>query len=196
MKRLLQILVPLAILFSACSKEKSLELNGNDPNTGGPGTGGPGTGGPNTGYYIKCKVGGVAKTFNVGAAAISETDAGVTETAVGGKANDNPQDFESISFSITSPNALANGTYKVDDISGDYEIFAAYLPNSQTIGYLTISGLPFGSPFKINITSISSTEIAGTFSGTMIEVDVTNPQPSPNPVQKLITEGEFKVKFQ
>jgi hypothetical protein len=198
MKRLLQILIPIVVLMSACQKEQSLEVGNNNPNPGGPGTGGPGTGGGgnNTGYYIKCKIGGTAKTFDVGASAISETDQGETITVVGGKANSNPNDTEQFSFLISSTAALATGTYKVDNLSGSYTMVASYTPNGGAAAFLTGTGLIFGTPFKVNITSLNTTEIAGTFSGSLFEIDITNPNPSPNPPQKAVTEGEFKVKFQ
>jgi hypothetical protein len=45
MKRLLQILVPVVLLMTACQKEQSLEQGINNPGGGGPGGGGPGGGG-------------------------------------------------------------------------------------------------------------------------------------------------------
>ena len=200
MKRLLRILVPVVVLLSACQKEQSLELGGNNPGTGGPGTGGPGTGGGgnNNTYYLECKIAGVAKTFNVGTTAVSETDQGETVTVVGGKANSDPNDTEQFSFLISSSAALATGTYKVDNLNGNYQMVVTYTPNggANIVPYLTGTGLIFGTPFRINITSLSSTEIAGTFSGSIFEIDINNPNPSPNLPSKAVADGKFKVKFQ
>lgn len=186
------MLLPLALLFSACQKEQSLEHKPGDPNNPG-GPGGPGTNNPT--YFIKCKIGGTAKTFHEGALAITEEDNGETATIVGGKANTDPNDTESFSFLIASTSALSPGTYKVDNVSGAYEMIVTYTPNGTTaLPLLTGTGIPLGTPFRITITSISATEIAGTFSGSLFEIDIANP--SPTPTQKAVTDGEFKVKFQ
>jgi hypothetical protein len=193
MKRVLQILLASVFLLSACSKEKSLEFSPPDPNGGGPGGGGGG-GGSTTGYFFKCKIGGTAKTFNVQASAATETDQGMTITFAGGKANDNPSDLEAFTLMITTDAALTTGTYKVDDITSGYEVLATYTTNSTTKAWVALTGAMGGDAFRIDVTSISSTEIAGTFRGTMFEIDINNP--SPTPPQKSITEGQFKLKFQ
>lgn len=197
MKRLLQILLPMALLFSACTKEKSVEEGTNTPNPGPGNPGNPGGPGNTPTYFIKCKIAGTAKTFHEGALAITETDNGETATIVGGKANSDPQDTESFSFLIASTSALSPGTYKVDNISGSYQMVVTYTPNgASAVPLLTGTGIPLGNPFRINITSVNATEIAGTFSGTLFEIDINNPNPSPNLPQKAVTDGEFKVKFQ
>lgn len=197
MKRLLQLLVPVVLLLSACQKEQSLELGGNNPGTGGPGTGGPGTGGGgNNTVYLECKIAGVAKTFNVEAIAIKQSLGGQTQTVVGGKASDDP-DAEEFSFMIQSSAALATGTYKVDNLSGSYILAANYMPaGANPVMLITGTGLVFGTPFRVNITSINSTEIAGTFSGSIFEIDLTDPNPPTNPPAKAVADGKFKVKFQ
>jgi hypothetical protein len=98
---------------------------------------------------------------------------------------------------IQGTGALATGTYKVDNLSGTYIMGATYTLNGTTImPYLTGTGLIFGTPFRINVTSVNSTEIAGTFSGSIFEIDITNPNPSPNLPAKAVADGKFKVKFQ
>jgi hypothetical protein len=93
---------------------------------------------------------------------------------------------------------LAAGTYKVDNLTGSYIMAATYTPNGGTTitPYLTGTGLVFGTPFRINITSVSSTEVAGTFSGSIFEIDISNPNPSPNLPSKAVADGKFKAKFQ
>ena len=201
MKRLLHVLVPVVLLLTACQKEQSLEQGTNNPDPGGPGTGGPGGGGggnTNT-VYLECKIAGVAKTFNVGASAISENVSGQTATVVGGKANSDPGDTEQFSFMIQTTGALATGTYKVDNLSGSYIMAATYTPNggAATQAFLTGTGLIFGTPFRVNVTSVSSTEVAGTFSGSIFEIDMSSPDPpGPNLPSKAVADGKFKVKFQ
>lgn len=199
MKRLLYMLVPVVLLMSACQKEQSLEEGINNPGGGGPGGGGPGGGGGNNNtYYLECKIAGVAKTFNVGTLAITQTDQGQTATLIAGKANADPNDSEAFSLMIQSAGSLATGTYKVDNLSGSYIVAATYTLNGGTsiMPYLTGTGLIFGTPFRINVTSVSSTEVAGTFSGSIFEIDITNPNPSPNLPSKSVADGKFKVKFQ
>jgi hypothetical protein len=199
MKRLLQLLVPIVVLLSACQKEQSLELGTNNPGPGGPGTGGPGTGGGgnNNTYYFECKIGGVTKTFNVATTAVTQDLGGQIATAVGGKANSDPGDTEQFSFMIQTASSIATGTYKVDNLSGSYTMLVTYMPSGgvNAVPYLTGSGLIFGTPFRVNVTSVNSTEIEGTFSGSIFEIDMNNPSPSPNMPSKAVADGKFKVKF-
>lgn len=198
MKRLLQILLPIAVLLSACTKEKSIEFDNNNPNPGGPGgPGAPGPG-PSTGYFIKCKIGGTAKTFSAGALATKELDDTTTITMIAGASGTDPQSSEVFAMFLAAVAPLQAGkTYKVDDLSGSYDMFVNYAVTSTTMPYVTVTGIPLGTPFRVNITSISSTEIAGTFSGTLFQFDINSPNPPPtNPPQKAVTEGEFKVKYQ
>jgi hypothetical protein len=189
------ILVPLALLVTACSKEKSLEFNPNDPNTGGTGGGGTG-GGDNLGYYIKCKIGGTDKVFNVAATATKDASSGQTLTMISGASSTDPATLEAFSILITSNGDLANGTYKVDNLSGAYTMLATFAPPGGTSAFVTVTGMVFGNPFKVNITSVSSTEIAGTFGGDIYEIDLNDPNPPVNPPSKSVTEGEFRVKFE
>lgn len=188
MKRLMQIVLPVVLLLTACSKEKSVEFSDNDPN---PGVGGGG--GSTTAYFIKCKIGGVAKTFNVGTFATKTSAGGGNVMMVLGKANTSTTDLESFTFTISAGVPLAVGTYKVDDASTDYTMAGTYVV-SQTISYWSLTGAQGGDPFRINITAIGNTEVAGTFQGAIFKLDATNPT-APSE-EKAITEGEFKVKFQ
>ena len=194
MKRLILYFLPLVLMLSACSKEKSTEFNDNDPGTGGPGTGGPGTGGPGSGgYYFRCKIDGVAKNYSAFVIAQKIAAGGGASYAVSGSLVANGTSFEGMALQINTNVPLTTGTYSDDAGGTDYAIGAVFNPNSQTIVYgnLTISPT---DPLKIVITSLSSTEIAGTFKGTLYQVDTQNPG-APNPPTKVISEGEFKAKF-
>lgn len=196
MKRLILYFLPLALLLSACSKEKSIEFDANNPGTGGPGTGGPGTGGGGTGgYFFRCKIDGVAKNYSafviaqkIGAAG------GPVSYAVSGSLVANGTSFEGMGVQINTNVPLTTGTYSDDAGGTDYAIGAVYNPNSQTIVYGNLTVSPT-DPLRIVITSLSNTEIAGTFKGTLYQVDTQNPG-APNPPTKVISEGEFKAKFQ
>lgn len=191
MKRMLQMLIPVALLLAACSKEQSQEFVEPDPNNpGGPGNGGGG--GNNTGYFLKCKVGGDAKTFNLNMLATKQSDQGMTIMMVLGKANNS--NTESFTFTISSDADITAGTYKVNDAAATYDVVATWITANPTISYWAMTGDAGGDAFQITISSINATEMTGTFRGTVFEVNVNNP--SPTPPTKTITEGEFKVKFQ
>ena len=190
MKRLMLYFLPLALLLSACTKEKSTEFHDN-PGTGGPGTGGPGTGG----YFFRCKIDGVAKNYSAFVIATKiAVPGGGASYAVSGSLVANGTSMEGMAVQINTNVPLTTGTYSDDAGGTDYAIGAVHNPNSQTIVYgnLTISPT---DPLKIVITSFSSTEIAGTFRGTLYQVDTQTPG-APNPPTKVISEGEFKAKFQ
>lgn len=196
MKRLILYLLPLALLFSACTKEKSTEFNDNNPGTGGPGTGGPGTGGPGgSGYFLRCKIDGVAKNYSALVLALKmNIPGGGVSCSVSGHLVANGTNFEGMGFEINTNVPLAAGTYSDDAGGTDYALGAAYNPNSQTIVFGNLFTSPT-DPFKVVITSLSNTEIAGTFKGTLYQIDVSNPG-APNPPTKVVSEGEFKAKFQ
>jgi hypothetical protein len=185
MKKILIALLPIVLLVAACSKEKSLEDAGTAPNGGGSGAG----------YFLKCKIDGVDKTFNNSLFAIKLDTLGAVQYAVFGAANADPSNMESFTFAVSSPSAITTGTtYTVEDTSFNYVLVAVYNPNSQSIVFQSGTGDQSNSPFKLTITSVSATEISGTFQGTIFQNDAANPT-DPNPPTKLITAGEFKAKF-
>lgn len=195
MKRLLVIFASVALLLSACSKEKSFESGNPDPGPGGGGGGGGG-GGSNTSYFMKCKFDGVAKTFNVGLFATKQSAGGATAYTAAGKVTTGT-DPEMFSFDITKTGDLTPGTYSVDNLSPAYTIGVIYITTNESIGYVALSGFPTPNPFKVVVTSVTATEMAGTFSGNVFEVNTDNPAPDPSNLKlKAITEGEFRIKFQ
>lgn len=200
MKRLLQILVPAVLLLTACQKEKSLELGVDDPGTGGPGTGGPGTGGGgnNNTYFLECKIAGAAKTFNVELIATKETDGGETFTFINGYASDDPTDTEEFFLLIQTSGDLTTGIYKVTNFTSAI-IAAGYQPSggSSVMPFMTSTGFTEGTPFTINVTKVSSTEVEGTFSGSLFELDINSGDlPGPSTPTKSVADGKFRVKFE
>lgn len=190
MKRLMHILLPV-LLLTGCIKEKSLEHG-----TGGSGGSGGG-GGTSTDFFLKCKIGGTAKTFNVGLTATrQDAGGGITVYTIAGKANSNATDLESFIISINASAPLSAKTYKVDDPSTAYTMLGIYNPNSQTLLISSATGDTSSDPFQVTVTSVSTTEVAGTFKGIFFEEDATNPTPPTNPPTRAISEGEFRVKFQ
>ncbi len=195
MKRLMHLCMPVLFLLAACSKEKSFEVS-TGGNPGGGGNGGGNGGGAPSGYTFQCKIDGALKTFNVGTVAAKQTIQGTTAYTIGGKATTGT-DLEVFALTITMNNGtLAPGTYAIDDASGNFFVAGQYMFPSGQQALQAGSGDTSDNPFSITVTSISSTEIAGTFKGKMAQIDVTNPNPPTNPPTKTITEGQFKVKFQ
>jgi len=199
MKRLIFAILPVLILLMGCLKEKSLEHStGNTSGSGGSGgSGGGGGGGSTTGYFLQCKINGTSKTFNVSLTAKKQdAGGGITVYSIAGKANSNATDLESFVLGINASGPLTATTYKVDDVSTAYTMAAIYNPNSQTTLISSQTGDTSSDPFQLTITSVSTTEVAGTFKGNLFEQDLTNPTPPTNPPVKSVTEGSFKVKFQ
>jgi hypothetical protein len=204
MKRLLHILVPavVVLLLTACQKEESLELGTNDPGTGGPGTGDPGGGGGGGGsatYYLECKIAGQAKTFNfdLGVERDEDENSGEIATTITGFAKEDISDNEAFILMIQTSGELTTGTYGVTNVTGTL-VLAGYQPSGADIApFMTSTGLTMGTPFSIVVTKATSTEVEGTFGGTLFEIDLSDDPDIPGPTTptKLVTDGKFRVKY-
>jgi hypothetical protein len=143
-------------------------------------------------YYLKCKIGSVDKTFNISAAAAKEDlGGGVTSYSVFGKAVSDPNNLESLGFTIQLAVPFATGTYKETDPTTDYFLAGIFNPNTTDAAMIYASRYDEGNPFQITFTEVTSTTLSGTFKGKLF-VNSTDP----NGDSAIISNGQFKVKFQ
>jgi hypothetical protein len=176
MKKFLVNCWPVALLFvlvASCGKEKSLEEDSSQ-------------------YFIKCKIGGVDKTFNIAAAAAKEDLGGGTFSySVFGKAVNDPSNLESLGFTIQISIPFTAGTYKETDPTTDYFLAGIYNPNTTIADSIFISRLDDANPFQITFSNTTGTTLTGSFKGKLY----TN-STDPDAASTEITDGQFKVKLQ
>ncbi|MDP4150378.1 MAG: hypothetical protein Q8927_01300 [Bacteroidota bacterium] len=149
-------------------------------------------------YFITATINGTAKSFATMPFAHVATNLGITLVGIsGGVSNTEPIDISVAN--IPSGQPIVAGTYS--DTSTSFVVEALYSPKSTSgVSYNggsnedgSNSGLGNSAPgnhFKVVITSITSTEIKGTFGGNVY----LNGDPASTVL--AITNGSFYVKFQ
>jgi hypothetical protein len=163
----------LLIFVASCGKEKSTE---EDPGQ----------------YFLKCKIGSVDKTFNITAAAAKQDlGGGITSYSVFGKAVADPNNLESLGFTIQLSIPFNTGTYKETDPTIDYFLAGIYNPNTTDANKIYASGYDEANPFQITFSEITTTTLSGTFKGKLF---INNTDP--NTDSAIISNGQFKVKIQ
>jgi hypothetical protein len=166
----------LLLVVSACSKDQSNE----------------GDGGNNGAFYIRCKIDGTAKTFNVTAnASKQDLGAGTFSYSIFGKAAQDATNFESFGFTLQIGSELSAGTYTETDSTAGYYLVAVYNPNSTDPSMFYPSAKDSIDPFQITVSEITDSLMTGTFKGKLYQntTDATPPSVS-------VTEGEFKLRIQ
>ena len=162
----------LLFLIASCGKEKSTEEDLGQ-------------------YHIKCKMGSVDKTFNISAEAVKEDlGGGVISYQVLGKAVSDPNNLESLGFTVQLTIPFTTGTYKETDPTTDYFVAGIYNPNTTEPTMIFASQLNEANPFQVTVTEITSTTLSGTFKGKLFE-NIMDPSAD----STIISNGSFKVKF-
>lgn len=165
--------VLLLVLLASCGKEKSSE---EDPGQ----------------YYLKCKVGSVDKTFNIGvAAAKNDLGGGITSYSVFGKAVSDAANYESLGFTIQLSIPFTTGTYKETDPTTDYFLAGIYNPNTTDPDKIFASQYDDANPLQVTFTEITNTTLSGSFKGKLL-INSTDPTAD----AAVITNGQFRVKIQ
>jgi|SRR6185503_10965168 len=123
-------------------------------------------------YNLSAKIDGTAQAFNTGVSAEKAGDAtnGYT-VAIAGVAGNSSNPYPALALNIDSDDPIVAKTYTATA----FEASSIYVTDATT---MFISD----TDFTITVTSISDTEIKGTFSG---KVDA-----------KVVSEGAFSAKFQ
>lgn len=187
------LLMMIALGFTSCQKELSIDTSagGGGTNNGGGGNGG----GSTAGYYIRGKMDGVAFNFT-STPMVMLNDFGVGVTTMSLIAGKGGNSLEGLNLSINFSNGLkpAVGTYSETDNTLDYVVAGVYNPNSMSFVYGTGLTLPGPKPLVIKILTKSATEMTGTFEGDFFKNDLTAGTVS-STEKKTFTEGEFKLKI-
>ena len=140
-------------------------------------------------YYVKLKINGNWVNWKTVAGELGPDLANSAKTDFGVTANDDAlQTIFDFTIQIDGAN-FNTGTYSSDNLN--YWTVVNYMTNANTANMkLYDIGDATGRPeskYVINVTSITSTELRGTFTGNYL-YDQTNDQTVD------ITEGEFKVR--
>src|SRR5690606_38068988 len=173
--RTLILLLSATVLFAGCSKSGTSDSSDN--------------------YYIKGKKNGADFSYtNYAMATIFEIIADHTSLSLSANNSSNAGDLTGMVLGINFSNggSLAPGTYIEDGGGVIYAVSGVRNPNSTTIVY-GAGGIhvPTARPLKIVITSITDTEITGTFEGAFYKQDLSIPEYYDEYLD--FTEGEFRL---
>ena len=123
-------------------------------------------------YSLSAKIDGTAQAFNTGVAAQKTGDASTGySVAIAGTAGSTSSPYPTLVLSIESDAPIVAKTYTATAL----EAGAMYATNASTL-------LTSDTDFTITVTSITDTDVRGTFSG---KIDA-----------KVVSEGAFSAKFQ
>ena len=141
------------------------------------------------GYYVKLKINGNWVTWKTVAGELGPDFANPAKTDLGVTGNDDAmKDVFDISIQIDGSN-FTTGSYVSDNVN--YTVFISYAKdagaaNSHFYDIANISNQP-DSKYTVNVTSITNTELRGTFTGNYLSEFITDETLN-------LTEGEFFVR--
>jgi hypothetical protein len=161
MKKILLISACLVLVFSACKKDSSKTIT-------------------TTKTGITATIDGSDVDFSTGATAQAITSSGEYSIQIIGSTGSGSS-AKGISVSIYSDKPIVKGTYLASDtLSSSYVIYVENAPSSNPLSFIATSAE------AVTITSISSTNIQGTFySGLLWDKDGITP--------RTLTNGKFNV---
>jgi hypothetical protein len=142
-------------------------------------------GGGSTTSFITCKVDGVSKTFNI---AINKTNTGIGLTFDG----DENTTTATPNFSIGLTNggsAVVAGSYAPGSLTNLTKICTGSYDDGVATTNWNTPLLASSNPFTVVVTSISATQVSGTFSGNLFSQDGLGTD------VKVITDGVFTIVF-
>jgi hypothetical protein len=146
------------------------------------------SGGTN-GYYVKLKINGNWVTWKTVVGELGPDFGNPAKTDLGVTGNDDAmKDVFDLTIQIDGSN-FATGSYASDN--ANYLVVVSYakdaaVANSHYYDISTVSGHP-DSKYTVNITSITNTELRGTFTGNYLSEFITDDMLN-------LTEGEFFVR--
>ncbi|HVX24835.1 MAG TPA: hypothetical protein VHB70_00735 [Parafilimonas sp.] len=147
--------------------------------------------GGSSGYYVKANVGGTQKNYTSTPLGIVQNDGGSYSLTIEAGAGGSSLEGLALEINQTS-GAIAAGTY--DELSGgsNYAIASTYNPGSSDVSAIFGAGLklPTSQPLQIVITSISNSQVSGTFSGEYYDNSGTGTD------SLLVSNGSFNVPIQ
>jgi len=134
----------------------------------------------NSGNYITATVNGTNRTFNIGAEALVKSSSAGYSLAITGREGV-AYDASQIVVNVFGSMPITSGTYSTGTTGTDQVSLEYALTNIAT--YTTTAGNP-----SVTITSISSTNVQGTFSGVLTLTTGSAPAST-----ATITNGKFNV---
>ena len=126
-------------------------------------------------YHLSAKVDGEKKDFNTSVAATKQNFGGYFFVIINGIAGSASSPYPAFSLTITDDAAITAKTYTATN----FEAGGSYIKTNQ-------ESYESDTDFSVNITSVTATEVKGTFTG-KVEDGATI---------KTVTEGTFSAKFQ
>ncbi|MBV9962775.1 MAG: hypothetical protein JO072_11050 [Parafilimonas sp.] len=144
-------------------------------------------------YYIKANVDGTEKTYTSTPLAFTINQSGTYSLNMSASASKDTSSYEGLSLQINQSGApVTAGTY-IDGTSGaNYVLAGIYNPGTSNLSSIFAAGaqLSTTAPFTITITSISSSQVSGTFNGEYFDNDGFGSN------SVIITNGEFSLPIQ
>lgn len=151
-------------------------------------------GGGGSGNFLKCKIDGVLANFNTNLVGyyVTPPGAGIPYSiSVQGKNSDVAGSLEELWVTVTNPTAPTTGIYNnrtfstgVTDRGSQVAFYPTGFPN-----FYWSSSVFDANTLMVNITSVSTSGAAGTFTGTIYESNGLGP------ATKQVTDGEFTITF-
>lgn len=132
---------------------------------------------------ISASVDGTATDFNTGAAAIKQTVSGDVVTSITGTSSN-----KAVITILLNGTPVAGKVYSSASANSDDEPLIYYA--ASNINYLNDDNS--SNTVTVTITSVSSTNIQGTFKGGLVEAIVVG---NATPKTKAITSGKFNVNL-
>lgn len=170
--------VAVLLFVAACSKDESVESGGKVN--------------PTVSYYIRCKIDGAEKTFNVApVAAVQDLGAGTFSYTIAGKATADAANYESFNIAIQIADSIQPGAYSELDSSSTYLLAAVYNPNTTDPASIYASQMDASDPFQLSVNVITDSLMSGSFKGTLI---MNGMDSGLAPI--VVSDGDFKVKVQ
>jgi len=130
---------------------------------------------------------GKTETFNYNVVGVKINSTGLYSISLVGY-NQKDTGSEHIAIVIGGPNPVAKGSFTFDPPDGQNSAVVVYVLANSTDGYGP-ADLGGTNPVTVNITSLTGTNIQGTFSGTLALDDGSSP------VHKVVTNGKFNVNY-
>ena len=155
---------------------------------------GSGGGGGSSTNFLRCKIGGVLINFNaslIGYYVLPPSSGIPFSISVQGKNSDVAGSTEEFWVSVSNPTAPTTGIYNNRTFSmgvTDRSSLITFYPTGFPNPYWGSSVFDANTA-KVNITNVSTTTAAGTFEGSIYEINGLGPS------IKQVTNGEFKITF-
>jgi hypothetical protein len=164
MKRTLLLPVCLLLIFCACNKSAS-----------------------NPQSTIVADIDGQTETFNNNVIGIKLNTSGVYSISLIGY-NGKDTGSEHMLITLGGPAPVTTGSYIFEAPSGQNSCVIAYILANSAHGYGP-ADLGGTNPITVNVTSLTDTNIQGTFYGTLALDDGSSP------IHKIVTNGKFNVTY-